>query len=128
MSVIDNYLNTVAAEQKTELDRIRSIIQQTVPEVEEALSYGMPTFKYEGRPLIGFTASKNHLSIHPFSPSVIIAVKDKLEDYELSKGTIRFLVSAPILESILVEIINHRLTEIISRRRPTREAHPIKRS
>ena len=43
-----------------------------------------------GKPLLGFSAAKAHLSIFPFSPAAIDAVKDRLEGFDLAKGTIRF--------------------------------------
>ncbi len=48
MSVIDDYLQQLGARQKDALERIRRIARQTVPEAEEATSYGMPAFKYKG--------------------------------------------------------------------------------
>jgi hypothetical protein len=33
----------------------------------------MPAFKYNERPLLGFKASKNHLSVFPFSPEAVDA-------------------------------------------------------
>jgi uncharacterized protein YdhG (YjbR/CyaY superfamily) len=45
---------------------------------------------YEGRRLLAFRAAKRHLSIFPFSPAAIHAVKDRLGGFDLVKGTIRF--------------------------------------
>ena len=116
MSVIDDYLTGVRSEQTSELERIRGIAKEAVPEAEEAMSYGMPALKYKKRPLLGFTANKRHLSIHPFSPRVIEALKDRLGRFELSRGTIRFTANNPIPESTLKEIISQRLTEIVGSR------------
>jgi len=114
MSAFDDYLKGVRSEQRSELERIRRIARHAVPEAEEAMSYGMPAFKYNKRTLLGFTANKRHLSIHPFSPRVVEAVKDKLGKFELSKGTIRFTENNPIPEDTLEEIIRQRLSEIVS--------------
>jgi hypothetical protein len=43
-------------------------VRRNIPDAEEATSYGMPAFKYKKRPLLGFSVSKNHLSVFPFSP------------------------------------------------------------
>ena len=63
MSAIDNYLTEVQPRQRAELERIRRIIKQTVPEAEETILYGMPAFKYNGKRLIEFAAYKNHMSL-----------------------------------------------------------------
>ena len=52
MSSFDDYLETVPDAQKAELERIRQIVRRTVPDAEEATSYGMPAFKYKTRPLL----------------------------------------------------------------------------
>ena len=112
MSATDEYLTGIAEPEKAEIERIRSLTKQIVPGAEEGQSYGMPAFKYNNKPLLGFIVAKKHLSLFPFSPEVVDAVKDKLEDYELSKGTIRFTVENPIPESVIKEIIRLRLIEI----------------
>ena len=64
---VDEYLGSVDAERRAELERIRALVMRLVPEVEETMSYGMPTLKYRGRALVHFTASKNHMSLFPSS-------------------------------------------------------------
>ena len=41
----------------------------------------MPAFLYAGRPLLGLRAAKKHLSLFPFSPAVLEAVRDRLEGF-----------------------------------------------
>lgn len=112
MSVVDDYLQGVEPERRAALERIRAIVRQVVPDVEEALSYGMPAFKYRKRPLLGFTARPHHLSVHPFSPAVIESLRHELVLQDLSKGTIRFTLDNPIPEATLREIIARRMAEI----------------
>jgi uncharacterized protein YdhG (YjbR/CyaY superfamily) len=78
MSVIDDYLSQLGAAEKDALERICQITRAAVPDAEETTSYGMPAFKYRGRPLLGFTVSQRHMSLHPFSPGVIEGVKEHL--------------------------------------------------
>ena len=112
MSSFDEYLATVPDAQKAELERIRQLVRRAVPEAEEATSYGMPAFKYRKRPLLDVRASKNHLSVFPFSPEAIDAARDSLAGFDLSKGTVRFTPDKPIPESALEQLLRHRLSEI----------------
>lgn len=89
MSVVDGYLAKIEAPQKAELERIRKIINTTVPEAEETVSYGMPAYKYKGKYLIGFYVYKKHMSLFPTSKP-IESLKSKLGNFKLSKGTIQF--------------------------------------
>ncbi len=75
----------------------------------------MPAFKYKKRPLLGFGASKNHLSVFPFSPEAVDAARGDLAGFELSKGTVRFTPEKPIPDSALEQLLRHRLGEIESR-------------
>ena len=70
MSVVDDYLKNLPEPQKAELERIRKIVKQTVPEAEEVISYGVPGFKYKGKYLITFAAFKDHLSLFPGSAPI----------------------------------------------------------
>jgi uncharacterized protein YdhG (YjbR/CyaY superfamily) len=83
-----------------------------VPEAEEATSNGMPAFKVRKRPLLGFRASKHHLSVFPFSPEAIDAGRSSLAGFDISKGTVRFMPDKPIPDSALEQLLRHRLLEI----------------
>jgi uncharacterized protein YdhG (YjbR/CyaY superfamily) len=112
VSAIDDYLEQLNAPEKDALEHICQIARAAVPDAEEATSYGMPAFKHKGKPLLGFTVSQRHLSLHPFSPAAIDFVKDQLGSFELSKGTIRFTPDNPIPDGVLQQIIDARLKEI----------------
>lgn len=112
MSEIDDYLADVAEPDRDALERMRRLAKQFVPQAEEGTSYGMPAHKYNKRPLIWFVAAKKHLSLFPFSPAVIEALKDRLDGFELSKGTIRFTFDHPIPDHLLRDIVTMRLEEI----------------
>lgn len=104
MSPIDVYLQNVPAPQRAELERIRSLIKQTVPDAEEVITYSMPGFKYKGKYLISFAAFKDHLSVFPGSDP-LGALKDTLKDNITGKGTIQFTLERPLSEETIVEIV-----------------------
>jgi uncharacterized protein YdhG (YjbR/CyaY superfamily) len=106
MGVIDDYLEGLGDSQRAELERIRRIVLDRAPDAEEGRGYGMPAFRYKRKPLLGFAALKDHLSLFPFSPHVVAAVKGRLAGYDLSKGTIRFTEAKPIPEDVIWEILD----------------------
>jgi uncharacterized protein YdhG (YjbR/CyaY superfamily) len=116
MSAFDEYLATLPAPERAELDRIRRFVRTTVPEAEEGTSYGLHAFNYHGRPLLGVKASKNHLSVFPFSPEAVDAARQSLVGFDLSKGTVRFTPEKPIPEPALEQLLRHRVQEIESPR------------
>jgi uncharacterized protein YdhG (YjbR/CyaY superfamily) len=116
MSSLDDYLAGLPAERREALERVRSVVGQVAPEAEEGRSYGMPAFIYEGRPLLGFREAKKHLSVFPFSPEAVEAVKDRLHGFDISKGTIRFTPESPLPDDVLADLIRARMREIATRR------------
>jgi uncharacterized protein YdhG (YjbR/CyaY superfamily) len=109
---IDDYLLAVEPPKRVQLERIRALAKQMVPDAEEAIVYAMPTLKYQGKPFLGFNAHKNHIGIYPYSSRVIQTLKDQLQGYGQSSGAIRVPLDAPIPERVLQQVINVRLKEI----------------
>ena len=91
---IDDYISGFPSEIQEVLNKIRTVIREAVPEVEETISYHLPTFKFHGV-LVHFAAYKTHIGFYP-TPSGIERFKHVLSDYELSKGTVRFEINKPI--------------------------------
>jgi len=112
MTPIDDYLTKVDTAKRPALERIRALAKKIVPTAEEAIVYGMPTLKYQGKPFLGFDARKNHIGIYPYSGQVIETLKDQLHDYGLSSGAVRVPLDHPIPESVLEQIITVRLKQI----------------
>jgi len=111
MTVIDEYFEKIETTERNELERIRKIVKQTVPEAEEIISYGMPAFNYKGKYLIGFYVYKNHMSLFP-TAEPINALKSRLGDFKLSKGTIQFTTNNVIPETVIRKLLMYRIEGI----------------
>ena len=112
MSVIDDYPEKIEPAKREQLERIRSIARNAVPEAEEAIAYKMPTLKYRGKPFLGFDAHKSHIGIYPYSSEVISMLGDALRGYATSSGAIRVPLDRPMPESLLLSLIHRRLQAI----------------
>jgi uncharacterized protein YdhG (YjbR/CyaY superfamily) len=109
---MDTYLDDLPPAEKAALERVRTVVSGLAPDAEEGHSYGMPAFIYAGRPLLGFRAAKEHLSIFPFSPAAVEAVEDRLDGFVVSRGTIRFSPDRPVPEDVLADVVRTRKQEI----------------
>jgi uncharacterized protein YdhG (YjbR/CyaY superfamily) len=108
---VDEYLAGVPEPARSTLNKIRAVIRAAVPpEATEAMSYGMPAFRYKGA-LVGFAAFSNHCSFFPMSPAVIEAFQNELNGFETSKGTIRFSVDKPPSAALLKKLVKARIAE-----------------
>jgi uncharacterized protein YdhG (YjbR/CyaY superfamily) len=112
VSAIDDFLKRVEPERRRELERLRTLAKEIVPDAQETISYGMPTLKYAGKPFLGFNARKHHVGIYPFSGHVIETLKNELKAYSCSKGAIQVPFDKPIPKTTLKKLINRRIKDI----------------
>jgi uncharacterized protein YdhG (YjbR/CyaY superfamily) len=112
---INEYLSKVEPQHRAELERIRALVKRLVPGVEETMSYGMPTLKYKKRPLVYFTASKNHMSFFP-SSWAIEELKDKLKGYKTTKHAIQFTLENPLPNALIKELVLNHVRDIDANR------------
>ena len=106
---VDDYLAALPEGQRSTLKKLRTTIKAVAPEAAESISYGIPSFKYKGRPLIHIGAAKHHCAIYGLVPD---AFKDELKQYDTSKGTIRFPADKPLPETLVRKLIKARIDEI----------------
>jgi uncharacterized protein YdhG (YjbR/CyaY superfamily) len=112
---VAEYLNALDPASRAELERIRALVTQLVPDAEETLSYGMPTLKYKNRALVYFTASKKHLSFYP-SSWAINEFKDRLADYKTTEHAIQFTLEKPLPDRLIEDLVRVHLREIDANR------------
>lgn len=110
-SSVDAYLQTLPDEQREALEKIRQAVHAAAPAAEECVSYGLPAFRLNGRPLVAFGASAGHCSFYPMSGVTIEAHRKALEKYETSKGTIRFQPARPLPASLIKRLVRARMAE-----------------
>jgi len=108
---VDEYLSALPEEKRAALQKLRKIIKSVVPDATEAISYQIPVFKYNGRPLVGFGAAKNHCSFYIMSLGVVKAHRDDLKSYDTSVGTIRFPASKPLPATLVTKLVKARIAE-----------------
>jgi len=114
---IDEYLADVPEPARGTLQKIRAAIRSAVPpEAAEAITYRIPTFKYNGA-LVAFAAFSHHCSFFPMSYAVIGAFKNELKAFEVSKGTIRFPVDKPLPATLVKKMVKARIVENERRKR-----------
>lgn len=113
MNDVNEYLANVPEAKRVELERIRSIVKELVPDAEESISYAMPTFKYGGRPLVYYAAFKDHLSIFPAGATSEAFAKE-LRGFKQSKGTIQFTETNPLSDELIKKIVRFRLDKILN--------------
>jgi len=113
---IDEYLESVPADARAALEKLRQQIRAAAPRAQEVISYQIPAFKLDGRVLVWFAAFKNHCSFFP-GAAAIKAFEDELSGYQTSKGTVRFLANKPLPATLVRKLVKHRVAENEARAR-----------
>jgi uncharacterized protein YdhG (YjbR/CyaY superfamily) len=112
---IDDYIARFPLDTQEVLEQIRVTIKKVVPEAEETISYGIPTFNLNGTYLIYFAAYKNHIGLYPV-PSAIEKVDKDFASYKTSgKGTIQFPLNKPMPYDLIRRIVAFCVQENIKK-------------
>ena len=92
--------------QRRMLRSLRSLVKTLAPKVTEELSYGLPTYRLGGKPLVYFGAWAEHCSVYGLPMDRVPA------KYIASKGTLQLRLDEPLPEPLLRRLIKARLRTI----------------
>ena len=114
-SSVDAYIAAYPNDVRKRLELIRATVRKVVPEAQEKISYGIPTFTLDGN-LIHYAAFKNHIGLYPGS-AAIAAFKKDLAGYKTSKGTVQLPSDAAIPCALIERIVRFRIKDRASSRK-----------
>jgi uncharacterized protein YdhG (YjbR/CyaY superfamily) len=106
---VDTYLAALPEDKRKALTTVRRVVRETVPEADESIAYGMPSYKYRKKPLAYFAAAKNHCGLYGLPAS---RFRDELAGLADEKGTIRFSADNPLPEALLRKLLRARIKDI----------------
>lgn len=92
------------------LTKMRRTIGTAAPESVEGISYGIPTFKLNGKNLVHFAGWKNHIGFYP-APSGMSTFSKELTPYKAGKGSVQFPLDKPIPFELVKRIVRSRVEE-----------------
>lgn len=107
---VDEYILEFENETRERLTAIRTLIRETAPEAVESISYGMPAYKVNGKPLVYFAGYKSHIGFYA-TPTGHEAFAKELSKYKQGKGSVQFPMSEPLPLELIKEIVMFRLEE-----------------
>ena len=106
------HLKKFSPDQRKVLSELRDQIVAKLPNAEQVIKYGIPTFLIEGVSVIGFDGFKNHNSIFPYSGSFNSRLRKDLEKFEQTKGSIHFELGKSIPKPLVNKILDERIRQI----------------
>jgi uncharacterized protein YdhG (YjbR/CyaY superfamily) len=108
---VNAYLDTLDEPKRATLQTLRETILEVIPEAEQGISYGVPSFRLQGKVVAGFAAFKNHLSYLPHSGSVFPEMKDELAPFTNTIGALHFAIDEPLPKEIVAKLIGVRIAQ-----------------
>lgn len=110
-----SYLAALDDDQRAALEKLRKTIMAAAPKAEEYVSYGLPAFRLNGKPLVAFGAGAKHCAFYPMNGSTVKAFEKELTAFETSKGTIRFHPDKPLPAGLVRKLVRARIAENTAR-------------
>src|SRR6201988_5034313 len=92
---VDAYIRGFPADVQQILRALRKAIREVVPEAEESISYGIPTYKLAKRPIVYFAGYQHHVSLYPATERSV-APLPHLTPYRSGRGTLKFPLDAAV--------------------------------
>ena len=110
---IDEYISWQPPDKQVLLKKVRETIKNAAPDAVESISYTMPSYKFNGKPVVYFALNKNHLGFYA-TPSANIAFKEELRGYKSSKGAVQFPFDRPVPYELIRKMVLFKMNEILS--------------
>lgn len=108
-TTIEEYVASLPPDAGSTIEGLRTTIKTLAPYADELFSYGIPGYKYRGKPLIYIGAAKNHCALYGMLTE---GFEEDLAGYDIAKGTIRFPTKEPPPASLIKKLIDARVASI----------------
>lgn len=109
---VDTYLATVDEPHRATLVALRATLRSLLPNADEAMKYGMPTFVVRGKSIASYAAFKNHCSYFPHSGGVLDRVGELKAGLASTKGTLQFPPDKPLPKTLVKRLVRAKFDEL----------------
>lgn len=109
-ATVTEYIAAFPKEVQQLLNQVRKIITAKAPKAEESVSYGMPAYKYLGRPLVYFAGYEKHIGFYA-TPTGHDEFKTELAKYKQGKGSVQFPLTEKLPLKLIEKIVLFRVKE-----------------
>jgi uncharacterized protein YdhG (YjbR/CyaY superfamily) len=102
---IDSYIAALPQEVRPLMEGVRRSIHTVVPGVGETISYSMPTFTLDGRPLVHVAAWKKHIGLYPL-PAMDDDLARAVAPYRGTESTMQLKYDAPVPYALVERVVS----------------------
>ena len=108
---IDGYVAALPDGVREIFAALRTAILTVVPEADETIKYGMPSWSLRGAHVIYAAAWKNHIGLYPVYRGDA-AFEAAVAPYRDKKDTVRLVYNRPVPYDIVTQIVTARRAEL----------------
>lgn len=107
---VDEYIASFPKSTQEILKKIRKTVKAKASGATEGISYGMPAYKLNGKPLVYFGGYKNHIGFYA-TPSGHASSEKELSQYKQGKGSVQFPLNQAIPYDLIARMVTFRVKE-----------------
>jgi uncharacterized protein YdhG (YjbR/CyaY superfamily) len=107
---VDDYISTFPPDVQIVLQTVRRTIHAAAPGAQESISYQIPTFTMDGRPVVYLAGWKKHVSLYPV-PELDEELEPELAPYLSGKGTAKFPLRQPIPYELIMALVQRLVVQ-----------------
>lgn len=107
---VEEYIGIFPDKVQKLLNKIRQTILENAAGAAESISYSMPAYKVNGKPLVYFGAFKKHIGFFA-TPTGHKKFADELSTFKTGKGSVQFPLDEPIPYDLIARIVQFKVTE-----------------
>ena len=104
---VDEYVSLYPNSVQLLLKQMRGLIKEVAPDAIESISYGMPAYKYNKKPLVYFGGYVGHIGFYA-TPNTHIQFAEKLKGYKQGKGSVQFPLDKPLPITLIKSMVRFR--------------------
>lgn len=105
---VEEYISQFPIDVQEILNKIRTTIINQAPDAIESISYGMPAYKFKGKPLVYFAGYKKHIGFYA-TPAGHEAFKEPLSKFKQGKGSVQFPLNQEIPYDLIAKIVEYKV-------------------
>jgi uncharacterized protein YdhG (YjbR/CyaY superfamily) len=110
INTVEDYIAEFPKEVQNKLKLVRKTILNNAPNAVESMSYGMPAYKLNKKPLVYFGGFTKHIGFYA-TPTGHEKFESQLSKYKQGKGSVQFPLSEELPLELIAEIVSFRVNE-----------------
>lgn len=110
-ATVDDLFGSLDPIKAQTMKAIFTTIQKKFPTLELVVAWNQPVLRIGRHYVLGVSASKNHLTINPFSTAALAGSATRLQKYKVNKNTFTVPVDWKVDTALLHALVKSRLAE-----------------